>query len=205
MIDSVRIFQSTPSSRPPARIGRQCRSRTRRLKLAICAGWLAALLVGSPESRLDAATDITLFGAWAPGGTLASIDLPDFGGFGATFERYFAVIGFENSFTYYNRPADITGTGDAGFSYTSGLTLNIPFSGKFGYIAAGGGLFRKQSSLSPDQGTSFLSNIGAGIKLRKLAGALGLRLDYRRNRISNIRGRAYGFNQISGGLMVSFD
>ena len=153
---------------------------------------------------MDAATDITLFGAWVPGGTLASVDLPDFGGFGATFERYFAIIGFENSLTYYNRPADLTGTGDAGFSYSSGLTLNIPFSGKFAYIAAGGGFFHKQSSLSLDQATSFLSNVGGGVKLRKLAGALGLRLDYRRCRISNIRGRAYGFNQFSGGLMVSF-
>lgn len=163
------------------------------------------LLIATPGSRLDATTDVTLFGAWAPGGTLASIDLRDFAGFGATFERYFAIIGFENTFTYYNRPADITGTGDAGFGLTSGLTLNIPFSGKFAYVAAGGGLFRKQSSLSPDQGPSFLSNIGGGVKLRKLAGALGVRLDYRRCRISNIRGRAYGFNQISGGLMVSFD
>ena len=187
------------------RIHRRCRSRTRRLLLAISAGWVALLLACSPGSRLHAATDITLFGAWAPGGNLATIDVRDFAGFGATFERYFAIIGFENTFAYYNRPADLSGTGDVGFALTSGLTLNIPFSGKFGYIAAGGGLFRKQSSLSLDQGTSFMSNIGGGVKLRKLTGALGLRLDYRRCRISNVRGLAYGFNQISAGLMVSFD
>ena len=51
----------------------------------------------------------------------------------------------------------------------------------------------------------FLSNLGGGVKLRKLAGALGVRLDYRRCRISSVRGRSYGFNQVSGGLMVSFD
>ncbi len=201
MIDTVRNAQPTLVSPPPVRIRRQFR----RLALSICAGWVAMLLVCSPGSRLDAATDITLFGAWAPGGTLAAIDLRDFAGFGATFERYFAIIGFENTFTYYNRPADISGTGDAGFGISSGLTLNIPFSGKFGYVAAGAGVFRKQSSFSLDQGASFMSNIGGGVKLRKLAGALGMRLDYRRCRISNIRGQAYGFNQISGGLMVSFD
>ncbi len=205
MINSVRNAPSTLVSTPPVRIRRQCRSRTHRLALSIGAGWVALLLVCSPGSRLDAASDITLFGAWAPGGTLAATDLRDFAGFGATFERYFAIVGFENTFTYYNQPVDITGSGDAGFGLTSGLTLNIPFYGKFGYVAAGAGFFRKQSSFSLDQGTRFLSNIGGGVKLRKLAGALGLRLDYRRCRISNIRGQAYGFNQISGGLMVSFD
>ncbi len=205
MINTVRNARSTLISPPPVRIRRQFRSRFRRLALSLSAGWVALLLVCSPGSRLDGATDITLFGAWAPGGTLAATELRDFAGFGATFERYFAIIGFENTLTYYNRPADITGTGDSGFGISSGLTLNIPFSGKFGYIAAGGGIFRKLSSFSPDQGASFMSNIGGGVKLRKLAGALGVRLDYRRCRISNIRGRAYGFNQISGGLMVSFD
>ena len=205
MTDLVRNAPPTTEFPLPVRIRRRCRSRTRRLALTVGAGWVALLLACSPGSRLDASTDITLFGAWAPGGTLASIELRDFAGFGATIERYFAIIGFENTFTYYNRPADITGSGDSGFAYTSGLTLNIPFSGKFGYVAAGGGFFRKQSSSSLDQGTSFLSNIGGGVKLRKLAGALGVRLDYRRCRISNIRGRGYGFNQISGGLMVSFD
>ena len=205
MIDFVGNARSSLDSPSSARIRKQRPSRSRRLVLSIGAGWVALLLACSPETRLEAATDITLFGAWAPGGTLASIDLRDFGGFGATFERYFAIIGFENTLTYYNRPVDITGTGDSGFAYTSGLTLNIPFSGKFAYVAAGGGFFRKQSSLSVDQGTSFLSNIGGGVKLRKLAGALGVRLDYRRCRISNVRGRGYGFNQISGGLMVSFD
>ena len=204
MTNRALIAPPTADSPPPGRIRRR-RSATRRLGLSISAGWIALLLACSPESRLDAATDITLFGAWAPGGNLAAIDVRDFGGFGATFERYFAVIGFENTFTYYNRPADLTGAGNAGFALTSGLTLNIPISGKFAYIAAGGGLFRKQSSSSLDQGTSFLSNFGGGVKLRKLAGALGVRLDYRRCRISNVRGLAYGFNQVSGGLMVSFD
>ena len=205
MITSVRNAPPTLDSPPPVRGYRQCRSRTRRLALSVSAGWVALLLVCSPGSWLDAATDLTLFGAWAPGGTLASTKLKDFAGFGATFEKYFAIVGFENTFTYYTRPVDITGSGDAGLALTSGLTLNIPFYGKFGYVAAGAGFFRKQSSLSLDQGTRFLSNIGGGVKLRKLAGALGLRLDYRRCRISNIRGQAYGFNQISGGLMVSFD
>ena len=206
MTISARHAPSALDSPPAVRIRRQCRSRTRRLALSVSAGWVALLLVCSAGSRLDAATDITLFGAWAPGGTLASTDLRDFAGFGATFERYFAIVGFENTFTYYTRPADITGSGDAGFGQTTGLTLNIPFSGKFGYVAAGVGVFfRKPNSLSLDQGPRFLSNIGGGVKLRKLAGALGLRLDYRRCRISNIRGQAYGFNQISGGLMVSFD
>lgn len=51
----------------------------------------------------------------------------------------------------------------------------------------------------------FLSNLGGGVKLRKLAGAWSVRLDYRRCRISSVRGRSYGFNQVSGGLTVSFD
>lgn len=205
MTNPVRNAPSITDLPPPIRIRRRGRSGTRRLVLSVSAGWIALLLACSPESRLDAATDITLFGAWAPGGTLASIDVRDFAGFGATFERYFAIIGFENTFTYYNRPVDLTGIGDAGFAYASGLTLNIPFSGNFGYIAAGGGFFRKRGSSSLDQGTSFLSNLGGGVKLRKLAGALGVRLDYRRCRISSVRGRSYGFNQVSGGLMVSFD
>lgn len=205
MTNSVRNTPSTTDFPAAVRIRRRRRSRTRRLILSISAGWVALLLACSPESRLDAANDITLFGAWAPGGTFAATNLKDFAGFGATFERYFAIVGFENTLIYYNRPVDITGSGDAGFSFSSGLNLNIPFRGKFAYVAAAAGFFRKQSSLTLDQGNRFLSNIGGGVKLRKLAGVLGLRLDYRRCRLSGIRGQSFGFNQVSAGLMVSFD
>ena len=167
--------------------------------------WVVLLVVCFPVCRLGAASDFSLSGTWIPGNSLQSLDLSDFVGLGAYYEKYLAIFGFENGVTYYNHPVDAEGHGDGGLAINSNVTLNLPLSGKFVYISGGIGLLHKFGTSLPDIGSSFMTNIGGGLKLRKMLGRLGLRLGYRRCRVWGVQGMDIAFNELGGGVIMSLD
>ena len=134
------------------------------------------------------------------------IDLKDSTNLGARYEKDFLfILGFENSFMYGRRlltPKE--GPGEDGLYYSGALVLNLSSASVAPNFALGLGFLYRFGNSFPKSGFSFLTTFGGGLKLRDLAGPVGLRIDYRRVTFYGIQGSKVGTNEITGGAVISF-
>jgi hypothetical protein len=154
-------------------------------------------------------SDFSIIAGWSNGGELEfdpeTIDLKTVGIFGVRYEKDFAeVFGFENSLAYTKNALTAKGeTGQSGFYYSGNLVLNLPAGNIVPNVTAGMGFAYRAGDSLPDVGTTFITNLGGGIKF-KLAGPVGFRIDYRRFQYWDVLGSKVGANEITGGILISF-
>lgn len=161
------------------------------------------------------ASDFALFGGWNLADDLKrgtkTVSLQDFSVVGVRYEKDFLfILGFENTFAY-NRKALVPEAGqyedeDAVY-YSANFVFNFPnfpATKVFPYVTVGLGVFHRFGDAPPDAGTAFLTNWGAGIKFRNLAGPVGFRVDYRRLTIHDVLDKNVTNDEISAGLLISF-
>lgn len=168
---------------------------------------LVALICCSPLLG----SDLSVVVGAAPSGDLKtpelSLDIDSYSLFGVRFEKTFAlIIGFENSLLFANNVLNPVGEpGDNGLYTSSNILFNMPVSEKaVPYLTFGLGILYKFGDSFPDVGSTFHTNWGGGLKLRELAGPVGVRLDYRRYRFHGVEGESVGAHEISGGVLFSF-
>ena len=153
------------------------------------------------------AADITLFtGIQNPGKLTINNVVRDtkLGGvFGARFSTG-QVIGFEQTLAY---SPNFLESSRRAVTVQSNLHVGIPAGRVVPYATAGVGLIATFGN-SPfnlgDIGTKFAVNYGGGIKLRKLAGPLGVRFDVRGYSVPGVFSQTLNFVEGSAGLLVSF-
>jgi len=156
------------------------------------------------------ASDLSVFGGWSDGGkfdfNLETIQLKNAGIFGVRYEKDFAeVFGFENSLAYTKNVLTAEDeAGQSGFYYSGNLVLNIPMDHVVPNVTIGMGFVYRAGDSLPDVGTTFLTNLGGGIKMRELIGPVGFRVDYRRFQYWGVEGSSIGANELTGGLLISF-
>lgn len=165
------------------------------------------LLLSGICSRESLAADITLFtGVQNPGKLTIDnvIRDTDLGGvFGARFSGG-QVIGFEQTLAYSPKFLE---SGLHAFNTQSNLVIGIPANRVVPYATAGIGLITTfgDSLLDfGDIGTKFTVNYGGGLKLRNLAGPLGVRFDVRGYSVPGVFSQTLNFVEGSVGLLVSF-
>jgi hypothetical protein len=171
---------------------------------------LFALPLLAPAARSQ---EITAFaGALLPG-TVKIDEIPtsldDSPVFGVRFDTGFAAllrlehtIAFSNNLLY---PSDRTdGTSAKGILLNSNLLVNIPVGRVVPYATVGLGLISQWGADNLPIGTKFAINYGGGLKLCKLAGPLGFRIDARGYTAVKVFSHAFNMFEISGGLMFSF-
>ncbi len=109
-------------------------------------------------------------------------------------------LGFSSDFLFPKNGAEIQDT--KGFVYNSNLILSLPLGRLKPYLTAGAGLIHQYGDSEAPVGTKFALNYGGGLKLPRVFGPLGFRID--------MRGYSAGFAsdrlnlfEISGGPMFS--
>lgn len=158
-------------------------------------------------SRESPAADITLFtGVQNPGKLTINNVVRDtkLGGvFGARFSGG-QVIGFEQTLAF---SPNFLESRRRAFDTQSNLHIGVPAGRVVPYATAGVGLITTfgDSLLSfSDIGTKFAFNYGGGIKFRKLAGPLGVRVDVRGYSVPGVFSQTLNFVEGSVGLLFSF-
>jgi hypothetical protein len=152
------------------------------------------------------AADITLFtGVQNPGKlTIDNVvrDTKLGGVFGARFSAG-QVIGFEQTLAF---SPNFLESGLRAFNAQSNLHVGIPAGRVVPYATAGVGLIATfgDSLTFGDIGTKFSVNYGGGIKLRKLAGPLGVRFDVRGYSLPGVFSQTLNFVEGTAGLLFSF-
>lgn len=139
--------------------------------------------------------------------SLEKVDLDNFSMFGLRFEKdFFYFLGFENSLLFAQGIlSPSSGEGSNGLYYTSNLVVNLGSSDVLvPNLTVGLGFMNRFGDSFPDPGLTFLTNWGGGLKLRRLFGLGGLRIDYRRYKFHDIENSSVNAHEISGGLMFSF-
>ena len=155
------------------------------------------------------ATDLSVFAGWTDANSVGSgveeIRLDNFIVFGVRHEKdFFVIFGFENAVAFSGSSVLTTaGQDDNGLLYTSNLVLNLPVRRVLPFVTWGVGLTHKFGNSFPDVGSSFTTNWGAGVKVRRIAGPVGLRFDYRRLSIHGVLDDTVKANQISAGIMFT--
>ena len=182
----------------------------RYLPLRLLLPALFALLLLAPAARSQELTAYA--GALLPG-TVKIDEIPTLLDkspvFGVRFDTGFAAvlrlehtIAFSNDLLYPSVRAD---AGNArGLLLNSNLLVNIPVGRIVPYATAGLGLVSQWGADNLPIGTKFAINYGGGLKLRKLAGPLGFRIDARGYTAVKVFSRAFNMFEISGGLLFSF-
>jgi hypothetical protein len=134
--------------------------------------------------------------------------------FGIRFATNFVpLFGVEHTLAFSSdtlTPKTILNPGSArGFVYNTNLILNVPLGNLVPYATAGLGLIRQYGSAIDPSHTSFAYNYGGGLKVPRLLGPLGLRLDLRGYRAKELRflTSAGGVNifEASGAVLLSFN
>ncbi|MGH9340629.1 MAG: hypothetical protein ACRD1R_13805 [Acidobacteriota bacterium] len=174
-----------------------------------CLGFMVIVALWTP---VQAATDLSLFAGWVNTGSIDAsgfpeVDFENFGMVGVRYEKSFLFFGLENNLTYYPETvvASTEPEGDGGVSYSGNLVINFPIVGVTPFFTVGLGLLHKFGASAPDFGTSFQTNYGMGIKIRNLAGPLGVRGDFRRFTLHDVfNGENLKTNELSGGVVISF-
>ena len=155
-------------------------------------------------TQASLAADITLFtGVQNPGELTINNVVRDtkLGGvFGARFSGG-QVIGFEQTLAY--SPNFLESSRQA-FTAQSNLHVGIPVGHVVPYGTAGVGLIATFGDSVFDLGTKFAFNYGGGIKLRNLAGPLGVRFDVRGYSVPGVFSQTLNFVEGSVGLLFSF-
>lgn len=180
------------------------------------------IFVFSTVASLSAG-DVVFYGGAQKTGKIdysTAADVPDnllSGDFGGTLGiRFFRgrVIGFEQNISYspkYAKP------GLHAFQMDSNLVVQAP--GRIApYVTGGIGIIRSWGQDAPSDltdlekvaafafsfGTKFALNYGGGLKLRKLAGPLGLNIDVRGYTLPGLNESNLNFIQTSAGLVISW-
>jgi len=155
-------------------------------------------------------SDVSVFAGFDDVRTLTTetgrLQFDNFNIFGVRFEKDFGVIfGFEN--TLGVSPSSFltqAGEDNGGLYYTANLVINLPIRRTLPFVTWGLGLAHKSGQSFPDTGTKFVTNWGAGIKIRRVAGPLGLRVEYRRFTFRDVVEESLRINEFSAGLMFTF-
>jgi hypothetical protein len=155
-------------------------------------------------TQVSLAADITLFtGVQNPGKlTINNVvrDMELGGVFGARFSGG-QVIGFEQTLAF--SPNFLESSRQA-FTAQSNLHVGIPTGHVVPYATAGVGLITTWGDSILDLGTKFAFNYGGGVKLRNLAGPLGVRFDVRGYSMPGVFSQTVNFVEGSVGLLFSF-
>lgn len=166
-------------------------------------------MIGMGGSTLGA-SDLSVYGGWSEGGELQAgeLDLRNFSVLGLRYEKDFLVaFGFENTLAYASNPlVPRRSPGDGGMYYTSAVVLNLPVVSQrtVPNLSLGLGFLHPFGDQLSGVGTTFLTQWGAGFKLKGLAGPFGLRFDYRRFTLHDVRDSDVRTQEVTGGLLVSF-
>ena len=130
--------------------------------------------------------------------------------YGARAEADFLkILGIEENFEFSPRLFDSTlfpsdASDVRGFLYSTNLVVNIPLGRFVPYVTGGGGFVKPWgSSLTPFDAT-FAGDYGGGLKLNKLAGPVGLRLDLRGWRLAQIAGRNLNIFEATGAVTFTW-
>ncbi len=170
--------------------------------------WIgASLLLAVVTAREGLAAEVTLYtGIQQPGG-LSVNNLPIDTKLGGVFGARFAAgrtLGFEQTFGLSLKFLE---SEQRAFNTQSNLVLTVPTGRVAPYATVGAGLITTFGtslfSLS-DFGTKFTVNYGGGVKLRKLAGPMGLRFDVRGYSVPAVFDQTLTFVEGSVGLMFSW-
>jgi hypothetical protein len=97
-------------------------------------------------------------------------------------------------------------TADArGFLYSTNFVVNVPFDRVVPYATAGVGIMKPWGISLTTFDATFAGNYGGGVKLNRLIGPMGLRVDVRGWRTADIAGKG-GLNifEASGGLTFAW-
>lgn len=164
------------------------------------------LLVGLATPRLFGA-EVTLYTGVQQPGDLSFNNLPIDTKLGGVFGARFAggrLIGFEQTLGF---SAKFLESRQRAFNTQSNLIVTVP-TGRVGpYVTAGVGFITTYGdsllNLS-DFGTKFTVNYGGGLKLRNLAGPMGLRFDVRGYSIPSVFNQTLSFVEGSVGLLFSW-
>jgi hypothetical protein len=109
-------------------------------------------------------------------------------------------LGFSSDYLF---PKSVSAVKDAkGFVYNSNLIINIPAKFVTPYLTAGAGLIHQYGDSNLPVGTKFAFNYGGGVKVRHIAGPLGLRFDMRGYNAGLISNKL-NLLEISGGVLLS--
>ena len=156
------------------------------------------------------ASDFSLFAGWTDVNSLATIagevSFNNFNVFGVRWEKdFFVVLGFENTLAFSPRSVLTTaGEDDAGLYSNHNLVVNLPVRRILPYLTVGFGVLHKFGDSLPDVNSSFTLNWGTGVKWRRILGAVGLRVDYRRFTIYGGLDENVKTNELSAGMMFSY-
>jgi len=114
------------------------------------------------------------------------------------------ILGFEQTFAYSPKLLE---SGHEAFNAQSNLLVSIPVGHFVPYATAGVGLIATGDKLFfdfHDIGTKFTVNYGGGIKLRHLAGPIGMRIDVRGYTVPSVFDQTLNFIEGTIGLLVSW-
>jgi hypothetical protein len=179
-------------------------------KRVVLIGILAFLAVG----QVQAQGEFNFFiGGYGPGKSLGAVDFNN--GFLWGFRLGGAFLDFFGTEMSYTRLQSL----DANTGFDSGSAnvfdgnayLQLPASNISPFATFGVGVTSGSTSGPVEINTSFTWNVGGGVKVRKVAGPLGLRFDVRYHQAINglkltttEQEANFSFTEFSGGLMFSF-
>jgi len=137
----------------------------------------------------------------------AGLDLRGTGIYGLGFEAGFLkIFGWENTIEFSPKfvqgSLGIDESGVKAFFYRSDIVVNAPIGRFVPYASAGPGLLKPYGTGIFPFDTKFAVNYGGGVKLQRLAGPFGLRLDVRGYSIPNVVSKTVNLFEISGGLTI---
>jgi hypothetical protein len=159
------------------------------------------------------AADLTAFigrakaGALSLGSVRTSLDGSPI--YGLRFNTNFVPkLGMEHTLAFssdYLYPKSLSAIKEAkGFVYSSNLIVNLAVGHAVPYLTAGLGLIHQYGSPDLPIGTKFAVNYGGGLKLPKMFGPLGLRIDLRGYSAGEVSSSKLRIFEISGGLLLTF-
>lgn len=113
------------------------------------------------------------------------------------------LFGFEQTFAY---SPNFLESGNHSFNAQSNLIVGVPVGHIRPYATAGIGLITNSQSLFAfnDLGTRFTVNYGGGVKIRNIAGPLGVRFDVRGYSVPDVFAQTLNFIEASIGIMLSW-
>jgi hypothetical protein len=109
-------------------------------------------------------------------------------------------LAFSSDFLFPNNDTEVDNT--KGFVYNSNLILSLPLGRVRPYLTAGAGVIHQYGSSELPVGTKFALNYGGGLKLPRLFGPLGLRIDLRGYSAGFVSNKLNLF-EVAGGAMLS--
>jgi hypothetical protein len=119
-----------------------------------------------------------------------------------------AYLGFEYTIAFspdYLFPKDAVGIQDAkGVISNANLILNLPVPRVVPYATFGLGLIYQYGSPDLPVGAEFAVNYGGGLKIPRIWGPFGLRIDGRGYTVPSVLSTKLNIFELSGGVLISF-